>query len=348
LRAWRAETMTELHEKVCQQLVHSPVEKLDIVSSVDVQIHNAMAEAMTMQWDFDLKTMWLTPSRWSMMCRQYIDPEQLELFIEKITSKMGPKGRGIAALRTNIVKPRGGKTNKETRRWGSCMLAITYKSQPAPQITLYSRTSYLGYLGALDMTVAWVVGRYVAEALGLKMDEIRFVWYNEAMQFHNFKSLAYLFNSIDEEKRAFYHRALVCKKDELTREEKKLIVASPALKLSRNWMQRIVKEDEEGKTYGDMSYNTYRRIRRRYHTEVYGLEHARQFEGFSHFQERHRKRADFTEVGDEWEWYKAYLPLPSTPVSTLDFSKLGLPLKEVSGLVQPYEGDDIDDEDDEE
>lgn len=347
MRAWRAETMTELHEKICQVLVHSPPEKLDIISSVDVQIHNAMAEAMTMDWEFDLKTMWLTPSRWSMMCRQYIDPEQLELFIEKITSRMGPKGRGVAALRTNIVKPRGGVTNKETRRWGSCMLAITYKSQPAPQITLYSRTSYLGYLGALDMTVAWMVGRYVAEALSLDMSELRFVWYNEAMQFHNFKSLAYLFNSIDEDKRALYFDCLVKHKGELTKEQKRYIVNSPALRLCRVWMQRIVKEDEEGKTYGDMSYNTYRRIRRRYHTEVYGLEHAKKFEGFSHFQERHRKRADFTEVGDEWEFYKAYLPLPSTPVSTLDFSKLGLPLKGVSDLVLPYEGDDDDDDDEE-
>jgi hypothetical protein len=331
--------MTELHEKICQQLVHSPPGKLDIISSVDVQIHNAMAEAMTMDWDFDLKTMWLTPSRWSMMCRQYIDPEALEVFIEKITAKMGLKGRGIAALRTNLVKSRGGTTNKETRRWGSCMLAITYKSQPAPQITLYSRTSYLGYLGALDMTVAWVVGRYVAEALGLSMSEIRFVWYNEAMQFHNFKSLAYLFNSADEDRREFYRRALVCKKDELTKAEKAQIVQAPALRLSRSWMQRVVAEDDSGKTYGDMSYNTYRRIRRRYHTEVYGYEHAQQFEGWS-------KHKSGPKEGENKELFKAYHPLPSTPVASLDFSKLGLPLKEVGGLVLPFSGDE--DEEDEE
>lgn len=346
MKAWRAETMTELHEKICQRLVHAKAEDLDIISSVDVQIHNVVCEAMTMDWDFDLKTMWLTPGRWSMMCRQYIDPEQLELFIEKITSKMGPKGRGIAALRTNVVKPRGGTTNKETRRWGSCMLAITYKSQPAPQITLYSRTSYLGYLGALDMTVAWMVGRYVGAALGIDMSDMRFVWYNDAMQFHNFKSLAYLFNSIDPDRKELYFHCLVTPKDQLTREQKKYIVNSPALRLCRVWMQRIVKEDAEGKTYGDMSYNTYRRIRRRYHTEVYGLEHAKQFEGWSHFQERHRNRKGFTEVGGEWEFYKAYQPLPCTPINTLSFDKLGLKLAEIGGLVKPFEGDIDDEEED--
>lgn len=340
MRAFRAGSMTELHEKLCQTLVHSPPEKLDVITSVDVQIHDVMAEAMTMDWDFDMKTMWLTKSRWSMMARQYIDPEQLEIFLEKITSKMGPKGRGIAALRTNVVQSRGGTTNKETRRWGSCMLAITYKSVPAPQITLYSRTSYLGYLGALDMTVAWMVGRYVAKALNLDMSEMRFVWHNEAMQFHNFKSLAYLFNSRDDEKRDRYRHCLVEHKENLSKEDKLWIVKSPALRLSRTWMQRVVAEDEAQKTLGDMSYNTYRRIRRRYHTETYGLEYARQFEGWSKW----KIAGEGHEIGDNKEYFKAYLPLPSTPVSSLDFSCIGLPFSADYALAFEGEMDDDDDE----
>lgn len=340
VRAFRAETMTDLHEKLCQTLVHSPPEKLDVITSVDVQIHDTMAEAMTMDWEFDLKTMWLTKSRWSTMVRQYIDPEQLEIFLEKITAKMGPKGRGIAALRTNVVGSRGGTTNKETRRWGSCMLAITYKSVPAPQITLYSRTSYLGYLGALDMTVAWMVGKYVAKELGLDMGEMRFVWHNEAMQFHNFKSLAYLFNSIDPDKQDRYRHCLIAKKDELDREDKLWIVKSPALRLSRNWMQKVVAEDEAHKTLGDMSYNTYRRIRRRYHTEVHGLDYAKGFEGWSHY----KKPQGEHEVGDEKEFFKAYAPLPQTPVSSLDFSSIAMPLDGVYGA--EFEGMDDDDLDD--
>lgn len=340
MRAFRAETMTQLHEKLCQNLVHSPPEKLDLITSVDVQIHDTMAEAMTMDWDFDMKTMWLTKSRWSTMARQYIDPVELEAFLQKITSKMGPKGRGIAALRTNVVQSRGGKTNKETRRWGSCMLAVTYKSVPAPQITLYSRTSYLGYLGALDMTVAWMVGRYVARELGLDMGEMRFVWHNEAQQFHNFKSLAYLFNARDPEQAERYRRCLTAPKDELDREDLKYIVKSPALKLSRNWMRKVVLEDEAGKTLGDMSYNTYRRIRRRYHTEVHGYDYAQQFEGWSYY----KKAQGDHEVGDQKEFFKAYKPLPSTPVSSLDFSPIGMPLSGVYGA--EFEGADDDDLDD--
>lgn len=330
--------MTSLHEKLCQTLVHSPADKLDIISSVDVQIHDTMAEAMTMEWDFDLRTMWLTPSRWSTMCRQYINPEDLEDFLQKITGKMGKTGRGIAALRTNLVQARGGTTNKETRRWGSCMLAITYKSVPAPQITLYSRTSYLGYLGALDMTVAWMVGRYVAHELGLSMSEMRFVWHNEAMQFHNFKSLAYLFNSNDPEKADRYRNCLILKKHELTREDKLWIVQSPALRLARNWMQKVVKEDDEGKTLGDMSYNTYRRIRRRYHTEVHGYEYAQSFEGWSHYKHDTGEH----QAGDPKEYFKAYKPLPSTSVHRLDFKPIGLPFGGVYGAELDEEEVDYD------
>ena len=47
------------------------------------------------------------------------------------------------------------------------MIAISYKAQPRPQITLYSRTSYLGYIGALDLSVAWMCGKYIATALGI-------------------------------------------------------------------------------------------------------------------------------------------------------------------------------------
>lgn len=341
MRAFRAGDMTSLHEKLCQTLAHSPPDKLDVISSVDVQIHDTMAEAMCMDWNFDLKTMWLTKARWSTMCRQYIDPEQMEIFLEKITSKMGPKGRGIAALRTNVVQSRGGTTNKETRRWGSCMLAVTYKSVPAPQITLYSRTSYLGYLGALDMTVAWMVGKYVAHELGLDMSEMRFVWHNEAMQFHNFKSLAYLFNAGDPELAARYTRALTLPKEELSREDQLWIVKSPALKLSRNWMRKVVLEDEAGKTLGDMSYNTYRRIRRRYHTEVHGLDYAQKFEGWS----KYKQDTGDHKAGDNKEFFKAYQPLPNTPVSSLDFKPIGMPLGGVYGAeFEGYADDDMDDD----
>jgi len=294
-----------------------------VISSVDVQKHNVMAHSDTMEWDFDLKHTWLTKSRWSMMARQYIDPEELEIWMKKVTGRIGTRGRGIAMLRTKEVKARGGAatghTNKETRRWGSCMLALSYKAIPAPQITLYSRTSYLGYIGALDLTVAWMASRYIGEELGLSPSAFQFVWFNEAIQWHNFKSLAYVLNHPDVAARTEYRRLLIKPESKLSEAEITRLHSAPALELSRKWLRKVMKEDAEGKTYGDMTYNTYRRIRRRWHTEVLGYARAQTFEGWSY-----HKRGDH--IGEQKEYFKAYAPLPSVPVSTLDFSPLGFPL----------------------
>lgn len=341
MRAFRAKTLTGLHEKLCHELVWSPANKLDIVSTVDVQVHNVIAEAERMEWDFDLKDLWLTPSRWSMMVKQYIDPVEFEKWLEKCAMHIGKSGRGIGHMRTKTVAARGGPKdgNKETRRWGSCMLGVSYKAMPRPQITLYSRTSYMGYLSALDLSIAWVCGRYMAQAIGMKVEDMSFVWMNEAIQYHNFKSMAYLFNCTDPDLRKTYHRILRLRDEKLTEEEQMMIRVYPALRLTRSWMQRMVQLDREGKTLGDMTYNTYRRIRRRYHTEVLGYEKAQQFEGWSYY-----KKGD--NIGEPKEFFKAYKPLPSTSIHHLDFRAIRLPLNGVKGIEFSGEIDEDEDDDD--
>lgn len=337
MRAFRSPTLTQLHDKLCFEIVESGPAKLDVITTVDVQIHNVIAEAESMAWEFDLKNMWLTPSRWSMMVKQYLEPEELNAWLDQCATKIGVKGRGIAVLRTRLVRPRGGPAqgNKETRRWGSCMLALSYKAKPRPQLTLYSRTSYLGYLGALDLSVAWMCAKYLASAMGVSVETFAFVWMNEALQYHNFKSLAYLLNHHDKDLRHEYRTMLMEKK--MSRVLAARMQAAPALRLSRKWLQNTMQLDAEGKTLGDMSYNTYRRIRRRFHTEVMGYEYAQGFEGWSRYKVGPQQ-------GKKKEFFKAYQPLPSTPIETLDFRVLGLPLTGVTPV--DYSGDDSDGEDD--
>lgn len=319
MKTFQAATMTELHDQMCTYLVEAKDTQLDVISTVDVQVHNVVAEASSMSWDFDMKDMWLTPSRWTMMINQYLDPEELTAWIDRCTSKIGKKGRGIAVMRTKMVAARGGAatghTNKETRRWGSCMLALSYKALPHPQITLYSRTSYLGYIGALDLTVAWMAGKYLADAMGMKVEDIRFVWMNEAIQWHNFKSAAFVLNHPDKKRRKAYRRLILKPTKKLKPEELDALKASPALKLTRKWFAKVIEEDKAGRTYGDMTYNTFRRIVRRYHTEVHGFDYAKEFEGWSYYKSGPKQ-------GEQKEFFKAYPPLPSKTNHQLDFSAL--------------------------
>lgn len=321
VHGFQAKTLTELHDKLCRYLVHASVEELDVVSTVDVQLHNVVAGADSMEWDFDLKNLWLTPQRWTMMVRQYVPRDAFIEWIEKCTKYIGVNGRGIAMLRTNEVKARGGEEfgNKQSRRWGSCMLAISYKAQPHPQITLYSRTSYLGYLSGLDLSVAWMCGKYLAAEIGLEMKDIRFVWMNESMQYHNFKSMAYLLNHPDPTLRRQYRRWLRFSETKLKElGDWDYVNSRPALKLSRSWLQRLILDDINGKTLGDMNYNTYRRIRRRYHTEVLGYEKAQEFEGWSYWKKGPK-------TGEQKEFFRAYQPLASKKIADLDFTPIHLP-----------------------
>lgn len=331
MRVYHEPTMTKLHRAVTDPLFKSTRDQLDEYNSVDVQIHDVVAQADSLEWDLDLADMWLTSARWTTMIRQYVNPEQFLMWLDTSATRVGTNNRGIAMLRTNTVEPKRQSNGKVTRRWGSCMLAISYKALPHPQITLHSRTTYLGYIGALDLSVAQTCGRYVAEALDLQESDIRFVWMNEATQWHGFKSLAYLFAYAPK-------AAALCERRELTPREERFVESRPGLLIARKWLQKVRREyEDEGRMYGDEKYNTFLRIVRRYHTQVHGHEYAKQFESLS---------VNATEDG---KIKKAYGLLPSCKISTLDFRKLdGVPPLIGDPLDQPLLPGDLFDHDEDE
>src|SRR5687768_15911563 len=269
-------------------------EKLDFSSTVDTHLCNVVARAESFQWEFDLKDLWLTSMRWSTLARQYINPHALDSWLNLIEDRMSKRGkaaRGMALMRTNQVQPRI-MQKKVSRRWGSCMLAVSFRRVPEPQITLYSRTSYMGYLAALDITVAHTCAQLISERLGMPVKDMSFVWMMEDAQF-SFKSMAYLFNNPE-----LYPDLQSCDTASKVEKEK-----HSGLYLSAKWWKVFRKEDEDGILYGDMSWGACRRIRKRWHTEVFGYEYGAPFEGGK------------TQGG-------RYTPLPSVPSTTLDFSCL--------------------------
>lgn len=324
LNAFQAPTLTDLHDSLTARLVHAKESELDEINAVDVQLHNTMSATPSLKWEFNLKRLWLTPARWTRMIREYLSDQEIregrqkstshawafEQWLEKIEDKIGNSDRGVAVFRTNLVQPKGeGKSGKTVRRWGSCMLALSYKAIPKPQITLYSRTSYLGYLSALDLSVAYVAAKYVAHRVDLNVEEIGFVWVNEMLQFHSFKSVAFLLHHTDPAKQTFYHNIL------LNTNESEIPELTPALEISRKWFQKLIRKDMEGEHYGISNYNTYRRIRRRFHTEVMGYNYAKEFEGY---------KVKDGKV-DKSKFYKAYKPLDNVWATDLHFGKIGLP-----------------------
>lgn len=304
---YRADTVTNLHEEICWTLAYGTYYDMDIVTSVDVQKHNVLAVAESFDWDFDLRDLWLTKSRWTSMIRQYINPVALDAWLNTCESKLKGRKRGVSVMRTNEVQrrespTRDGSATRTWRTWGSCMLSIGYRALPRPQITLHSRTSYLGYIGALDLSVARLCAKLIAERVGIALEDIQFVWHLEAAQFHGFKSLAYL---LDDPDARTHFMALSVGED--SAQDKIFRKEQPGLYISRKWMRSFEIEDKEGKTYGEMNFGQTRRIRKRYHTEVMGYEYGEPYEGGGHKANSQNKR---------------FQPLPSCPASSLTFDNL--------------------------
>src|SRR5688572_28519167 len=121
----------EMHEAMCKRLMlgSTPGKDYDWAHGTEVGLHNVTIGCYTIDFDYNLKQLWVPPSRWTMMVRQYIDPGALDDCLAKIADRMAPprrgsETRGIAVMRTRLVQGKG--TGRGVRRrWGSCMLNLS-------------------------------------------------------------------------------------------------------------------------------------------------------------------------------------------------------------------------------
>lgn len=273
---YRFDTVDEAHDALLYQLAEcsEPGKDYDYISGSEVAIHDVTVECDSFMWMQNLKKYWLTSHRWTTMVRQYIDPDALEECLGLVEAHLTSRGsRGIATLRTNTVKGRG-EGHKVRRRWGSCMLSLSFRVQPTPTIRLNSRTSYIGYLAAMDLTVAWTFARECSEITGIPVSAMRFIWNLDQIQLHGFRCLAPFLGDPDFKKRM--------DADVDNRKDFAIRMSSgntPGYRKLLDGYARILKSDREGILYADESFSSFARARRRFHSEVMGVDYASQFEG---------------------------------------------------------------------
>jgi hypothetical protein len=291
------------HNAMCEQLVYGDQAgtDFDFVHGTEVGLHNVAIHCDRLDFDYNLKKLWVPPTRWTMMVRQYLDPVALADCLDKVEERMGPPRRGsdrrgISVVRTRLVQGRGVGRGVR-RRWGSCMLSLSFRALPVPVVTLHSRTTYFGYLALVDMAVARAFGVQAAERANIPLENVQFVWYLELAQFHGFRSLAWALGtpSIKKQLDADVDNRMAFSPRE-----------QPGYRKVLDGYARILKSDRDGKLYGDEAFSSFARARRRFHTEVYGTDYADQFAGGS------RNRGG----------KGAFPPLPDTWVRNLDLSPL--------------------------
>ncbi len=290
IRTFRYRTVTSLHDGLAGELLFARRPDLDDANSVDVQLHNVVAEAESFEWNYRVDRLWVPKTRWTTMVRQYVDPESLLSWLDLIEGRFPASKRGIAVLRTNTVQSR--QTGRGvTRRWGSCMLSFSVRMKPKPQVTMHSRTCYLGYLSVLDLSVAYVLAKLAAARIGIEVRDFSFVWQLEMAQFHGFRCLAWPLGDPELADEFLQHNA-----------DKRRY---PGVYIARQWHDRLSKLDADDVPYGNMKFSSYKRIRRRWHAQMFDPEFSEQFAGG---------------VGDG----RPYKRLPPHHVDELDFSPLGV------------------------
>lgn len=309
INAYSFSNPIEAHDAMCEQLIwgdNTGEIDYDWTHGTEVGLHNVGIHCESIDYDYNLKSLWVPPSRWSMMVRQYIDPDALDDCLAKIEERMsGPKyggrqGRGIATLRTRMVQGKG--TGRGVRRrWGSCMLNLSFRRNPVPTVSLHSRTTYFGYLALVDVTVARTFAKRCSDITGIPLSKIEFVWTLDLSQFHGFRSLAWMLGN--DEIRTEMDKHV---KNRLSFASRRAPGNQVGWRKALDGYARILKSDEAGKLYGDESFSSFARVRRRFHTEVYGVDYAAQFEGGT------RNRGG----------KGSFNPLPDLWASTLDFSAL--------------------------
>lgn len=267
---------TTMHDRMVEKLMYGDRFGIDYdwTYGTEVGLHNVAIGVQSFDWRYNLKRLWMPPSRWTTMIRQYLDPDDLADWKAKIADRLTGRGRGIAVLRTRTVQGKGVGRGVR-RRWGSCMLSLSYRTNPVPTIQLHSRTTYFGYLAAMDLTVAHVLAKEAGAIVGIEPEDMQFVWTLELAQFHGFRSLAWPLT--DDAMRAQMDADVDNRKNFKYRGDG----AQPGYRKALDGYERILKSDRAGKMYGDEAFSSFARVRRRFHTEVFGVEYGEQFAGGS-------------------------------------------------------------------
>lgn len=248
--------MTDLWHKSARRMWRGTYENggIDFVASIDTIAYDNQLTADSMAYDFDMgRDLWLTKHRWSVLVRQYLDESELARFLARATDiGLGEGKRGVVTSMfcRNVTR------EAKKHRWGNCMSTFTYRGSRAgrgsndfrPTLGLHSRVSYIAYIGGLDLALAAVVGREISRRIKIDPEEMRFVWHVDALQFHGFKSLPFL-----------YRKEYV---KDLSRPE--LREKYPTIKLVGRWWDQVVKFHEEGKPLEAEKYGPFKRIRRRH------------------------------------------------------------------------------------
>lgn len=202
-----ADTLTELWHSACDGLLFATVDELGWQAGATTGRYDVMLSTPSMEFDFDVGLdLWLTKHRFAKLQRDYLDPLLTPVWIEKCASmkadlaKRGTVCQMSARVHGEVVNTGGRKKNNY--KWGNCIFGWSFRPQLGSKgvFSMHSRTSYVSYMGGMDLALSYVLAKRIAAIRGDDVREYGFRWMVDTLQWYSIKSMAYIhtYDLVDE------------------------------------------------------------------------------------------------------------------------------------------------------
>lgn len=170
--------------------IGEPGSCLDWKGSSETYSYSNVLRSRSMAYDFDVgRDLSLNRSRFTTLQRAYLHPDDLDGFLARV-EVIGRKTASRGVLTTMVVRQKEGVKGKYLN--GPCIVGYGWRGGhrgPPPTLTLHSRTSYLTYMGGMDLALCRVLARTIGDLLDIDADDIGFEWYSDAIMTHNYKQI---------------------------------------------------------------------------------------------------------------------------------------------------------------
>lgn len=250
---YRWENLRELWEGSCDLMFLGSKQELVAQGLTQVKMDPVLA-ANSMAYELDVATdLWMTKGRFTGLQRDYINPPALKEFIEKSAS-VSHKRVQLSQMQCRMKGQR-----HVSYKWGNCILGFTFRRNPSPVLTMFSRTSMITRMGGMDLALAHCIAREIAAASDEDLEDYGFVWHLSSLQHSALQGVPY-----------FYSSGWIDDLEEYSDEE---LLALPALKAMKHQLGYFDRLDAEGKV---SKLGTRRRVReQRRHFEKHGQHTAK-------------------------------------------------------------------------
>jgi hypothetical protein len=264
-RTLSAPTMTELIDETVKYQLN--LRNADATYKQDTTLYNTTLACDNSEFDLDIgRDLFLNQSRWTHLVREYLSRDNWARFAGQASMIVdGDVNPGSAASMLFRDPPR----SSQKHFWGGCLMSCTFHGDNnhagKMTFTMYSRTTYMGYMGIMDAALASVMIRTLKEhhvGSGRHFDhgsDIQFKWHISSMQLNCMKTLPYIYAKPE----------LMARLERYERKRKLIENASPAWKQLATWFCRVAddfkKHDEDpDKFIKAERFGPVKRVKRRW------------------------------------------------------------------------------------